>query len=103
MGSMGMHARLTPIRRKHLADPAACGVRLGIELREAAEREAYALGMCLSHWIKKVVEEAVSISNRKNSASVPDIRRLGGSLEDSSVKSQLNTAFEQEMEKLNDR
>lgn len=54
-----MHVCTTPVGRKRLLDPGACGVRLGLELRVAAERQAYSEGMVLSHWIRKVVQEAV--------------------------------------------
>jgi hypothetical protein len=54
-----MHECTTPVMRKRLADPAACGVRLGVQLRADAEQEAYLSGMCLSHWIKQVVQEAL--------------------------------------------
>lgn len=55
---MGTHS--TPIHRKPLVDPAACGVRLGVELRAAAEQLAWSEGLCLSHWIKRLVEEFVA-------------------------------------------
>jgi hypothetical protein len=73
-------------------------VRLGVGLRAAAERAAYRSGMCLSHWIKKVVEEAVVRSGedaghfQKFPDAVPN-----------PVETELDSAFRQEMEKLNDR
>lgn len=86
--------------RKRLADPAACGIRLGVELRAAAEQEAYRSGMCLSHWIKRVVEEAVRLSGRHsakrtlvaNSSSVAP--RVG------SNPTSLDSAYQEHMEKL---
>ena len=65
-----MHRCTTPVQRTKLVDPAACGVRLGVELRAAAEQEAYRSGMCLSHWIKKVVQEAVSRTISRQPESV---------------------------------
>lgn len=64
-----MHACTTPIQRKRLVDPAACGVRLGVRLRAEAEKEAYGSGMCLSHWIKQVVEMAIVASRIKRSTT----------------------------------
>jgi hypothetical protein len=60
-----MNACTTPVVRKRLVDPAACGVRLGVELRAAAEREAYQAGMCLSHWIKRLVQDAIASGGRE--------------------------------------
>jgi hypothetical protein len=51
---------LIPIHRKPLVDPAACGVRLGVQLRSAAEQLAWSQGLCLSHWIKRLVEDFVA-------------------------------------------
>ncbi len=69
MSPLIMHARLTPIDQKSLADPAACGVRLGVELRAAAEREAYDQRMWLSHWIKRLVPDAVSNADTQSTAN----------------------------------
>ncbi len=60
-----MHVCTTPVGRKRLLDPGACGVRLGVELRADAERQAYSEGMVLSHWIRKVVQEAVRRSQEQ--------------------------------------
>ena len=95
-----MHTHLTPVHRKNLADPAACGVRLGVELRAAAERAAYSSGMCLSHWIKMLVEQALSrvdlVRGRAGSRSADETK-------DDSIKKELHAAFAREMERLDDR
>jgi hypothetical protein len=98
-----MHTQSTPVHRKRLIDPAACGVRLGVELRAAAEQQAYDSGMCLSHWIKKVVENAISKSTyrRRNSVETTPHRLLPP--EPDSKGSDLDSAFAEEMEKLNDK
>jgi len=96
-----MHDFSASIGRRNLVDPAACGVRLGIELRAAAEREANSAGMCLSHWIKQVVRNAVKASRtRKGANSDAEIQGKTGQQNDA-VKSALDTAFTEEMEKLN--
>jgi hypothetical protein len=91
-----MHSCTTPVLRKRLVDPAACGVRLGVELRAAAEREAYRSGMCLSLWIKQVVEEALTRISRRQGDAEP-VR------ESNLAKRGLETEFAKDMEKLNDR
>jgi hypothetical protein len=98
-----MHTRLTPVHRKHLADPAACGVRLGVELRAAAEQAAYSSGMCLSHWIKRVVEEALSKSGRARKEHPELNQEVTTEPQSDSAKNELNSEFAKEMEKLNDR
>jgi hypothetical protein len=97
-----MHAHPTPVHRKRLVDPAACGVRLGVELRMAAEQAAYGAGMCLSHWIKKLVAEAVS----NFGASGNGIARNAEIHAEDKTKSapdDLDSAYALEMEQLNDR
>jgi len=95
-----MHARQIPLHRKHLTDPAACGVRLGIELREAAELEAYSSGMCLSHWIKGVVQEALSKSSVENqNKNADELQHKPNNKENK----ELDEAYRLEMEKLNVR
>jgi|SRR5215469_3665885 len=98
-----MHGQGTPVIRKKLVDPAACGVRLGLELRAAAERAAYGSGMCLSHWIKGVVEEALfqSASSRRNNLKVTN--RDEEETQSDPIAVELNTKYAEEMEKLNDR
>jgi len=98
-----MHTRLTPVHRKNLADPAACGVRLGVELRAAAEQAAYSSGMCLSHWIKWVVEEALSKSGRARKEHPALNHGVTTEPQSDSPKKELNSEFAKEMEKLNDR
>jgi hypothetical protein len=98
-----MHAQLTPMRRKILADPAACGVRLGVELRAQAEQAAYRAGMCLSHWIKRVVEEALSQSERPRGSHLEVTQEVTTEPRSNSVKDELNSAFAEEMEELDDR
>jgi len=98
-----MHTQLTPVRRKTLADPAACGVRLGVELRAAAEQAAYSSGMCLSHWIKRLVEQAVGKSFRTHRAHLNASERIATEPRSDSPKSELDSEFAEEMGKLNDR
>lgn len=97
-----MHSQTTPVGRKRLVDPAACGIRLGVELRAAAERRAYISGMCLSHWIKHVVEEAL---RRDQESSLVDSSDTTAQFakHNKSDGTELNLAYEHEMEKLNDR
>ncbi len=102
-GMSSVHACTTPVHRKRLVDPAACGVRLGVELRAAAEQEASRLGMCLSHWIKKAVEEAISRSAVHDGTRRGDEPNLPLRPETKSVGTELDRAYEREMEKLNDR
>ena len=97
-----MHVCTTPIHRKRLVDPAACGVRLGMELRAAAEREAYQSGMCLSHWIKRVVQDAIGSGERETDRNKNDFKPSPEPKPDS-LNNQLNSAFQREMEKLYDR
>lgn len=101
---MDMHECTTPVMRKRLADPAACGIRLGVELRAAAEREAYLSGMCLSHWIKHVVQEALR-NSRRQKVKGPVIKnahsRLSGTeFSVTPAESTFESAYEKEMEKL---
>ena len=94
-----MHSCTTPVLRKRLVDPAACGVRLGVELRTAAEQEAYGSGMCLSHWIKKVVEEALSNSARRRVKSLDIAYEVTTEPESDPVKSALDAAFAADQQK----
>jgi hypothetical protein len=98
-----MHAQLTPMHRKNLADPAACGVRLGVELRAEAEQAAYGAGMCLSHWIKGVVEKALSNSDRSRIKQSRLSQGVTNEPQVDSTEHKLNSEFAEEMEKLNDR
>jgi hypothetical protein len=98
-----MHARSTPVRRKPLVDPAACGVRLGVELRAAAEQEAYDCGMCLSHWIKKVVDEAVSKSKYRRGRSTGIAIKDPTRTDVNSGRNDFDSEFAREMGKLNDK
>jgi hypothetical protein len=98
-----MHTRLTPVHRKNLADPAACGVRLGVELRAAAEQAAYSSGMCLSHWIKRIVEEALSNSGRLRKGHSELSQEVTREPQSDRTEDELNSEFAEEMEKLNDR
>jgi hypothetical protein len=98
-----MHDHATPVRRKLLVDPAACGVRLGVELRAAAEQAAYGSGMCLSHWIKRVVEEALSKSRGPRRRHFKMSQEVTTEPQSDSPKGELNSEFAEEMEKLNDR
>lgn len=100
---LGMHVCTTPIMRKKLADPAACGVRLGVELRAAAEQEAYRSGMCLSHWIKRIVQEAVRRSGREKSNKTHVTNTSSAAQSVGSDPTSLESAFQREMEKLNER
>lgn len=79
-----MHKYRKPKSRRELVDGGACGVRLGLDLRAAAEREASRAGICLSHWIKRVVEDVI----RKSTEAAERI---------------LDVEFSKEMEALNDR
>jgi hypothetical protein len=47
---------------KKLVDSGACGVRLGADLRVAAQREAALSRMSLSKWVKELVQRNVSSS-----------------------------------------
>lgn len=123
---MGTH--LAPIHRKPLVDPAACGVRLGIELRAAAEQLAWNEGLCLSHWIKRLVEGFVAKANQEAGADFKEHEKAsvdaraedepfashkrtkiktGNNISESIfqrkdvVESALDVAFAEEMEKLN--
>lgn len=98
-----MHGGLTPLLRKRLVDPAACGVRLGVELRAAAEREAYGSGMCLSHWIKKLVEQALTKSPRFRKGHLEISQHIAAKPQSDLPEDELDSEFAQEMEKLNDR
>lgn len=97
-----LNACTTPIQRKRLVDPAACGVRLGVELRAAAEREAYQSGMCLSHWIKRVVQDAIRSDGREADRNKNEFKPSPEPKSDSS-NSEFDSAFQRDMEKLNDR
>ena len=97
-----MNACTTPIYRKRLVDPAACGVRLGVELRAAAEREAYQAGMCLSHWIKRVVQDAIRHVGREATSNKNEFKASVEPIPDSSNR-EINSAFQREMEKLYDK
>lgn len=99
---MGMDACTTPIQRKRLVDPAACGVRLGVELRAAAEREAYQSGMCLSHWIKRVVQDAIRPGGREADRNRNEFKPSPEPESNSSNRG-FDSAFQLEMEKLNDK
>lgn len=96
-----MHALQDRIRNRTLVDPAACGVRLGIELREAAEREAKSAGMCLSHWIKQVVEGALKASGKTQSIEHEQKHKPAVTEPDNALNAAFNSAFAEEMEKLN--
>jgi hypothetical protein len=89
--------------RKRLADPAACGIRLGVELRAAAEREAYLSGMCLSHWIKALVQEAVRHSGGNSETKPHDSNKTLPAFAPNSDVSGLKSAFRKEMEKMHER
>ena len=96
-----MHGSPKRVRTKTLLDPGACGVRLGIDLRAAAEREASSAGICLSHWIRQVVRNAVKASRVKEGANnVAEIQQKINQQGDV-VESALEAAFAEEMEKLN--
>ncbi len=97
-----MHVRSTPIHRKRLVDPAACGVRLGMELRAAAEREAYQSGMCLSHWIKRLVQDAMGSGGREVDRNKNEFKPSPEPTSDS-LTHELDSAFQREMEKLYDK
>ena len=99
---MGMDACTTPIQRKRLVDPAACGVRLGVELRAAAEREAYQSGMCLSHWIKRVVQDAIRPGGREKERDENEFKPRVEPKSDLSNHG-LDSAFQRDMEKLYDK
>jgi hypothetical protein len=78
-------------------------VRLGVELRVAAERQAYSEGMVLSHWIRKVVQEAVHRSQEQKDhvqGSKPTEIPVS---EPNFIETDLDRDFQREMEKLNDR
>jgi len=91
--------------RRRLVDPAACGVRLGVELRTRAERLAHQSGVRLSVWIRHLVEEAVSKSSSRapittTPTSPAPLPRRPPSTSDND---DLDRAFKKEMEKLYDR
>ncbi len=95
-------ARVHPVRRQRArVDPAACGVRLGIALREAAENEASRAGMCLSHWIKRLVENALNTPNASaNDRNEAEISRQNNSPNDA-LRIELDSAYNEKMEELN--
>ena len=94
-----MHECTTPVQRKRLIDPAACGIRLGVELRAAAEREAYRSGMCLSHWIKQIVENAVQ-GRRENSQEQENTPVTKSRESKLNSETDFSAAYASEMEKL---
>jgi hypothetical protein len=77
-----MGTGLMPIRWRPLVDPAACGVRLGVQLRAAAEQLAWSQGLCLSHWIKRLVEDFIINANGDVGADLP--ARRDGEIENES-------------------
>jgi hypothetical protein len=97
-----MHECMTPVMRKRLADPAACGVRLGVQLRADAEQEAYLSGMCLSHWIKHVVQEALRNSRtqkvKEPNATSSNFVISGVESDVTSPESTFESAYRKEME-----
>jgi hypothetical protein len=95
-----MHGFTAPVHRKRLLDPAACGVRLGVELRAAAEREAYRVGMCLSVWIRGLVESALREAKSSPHPSEPDLRRESQIDSTDFKPTKLDAAFAEEMGKL---
>ena len=98
-----MHVCTTPVGRKHLLDPGACGVRLGVELRADAERQAYSEGMVLSLWIRKVVQEAVRRSKeQKDHLQENEPTEIPVS-EPNSFKTGADRDFQRDMENANDR
>lgn len=65
----------TQINRKPLADAGSCGVRLGTTTRSVAEQIAWSRGLCLSHWIRQLVEERIAETKRdseQNSTTSPE-------------------------------
>jgi hypothetical protein len=83
-----------------LIDPAACGVRLGVELRAAAEQEASSAGICLSHWIRQLVEHAVKASNAPQATQARvEIQPIKFQPKDA-LQSALNAAYTEKMEEL---
>jgi hypothetical protein len=91
------------VGRKPLRDAGACGVRLGVPLRAEAEQAAFAEGMCLSHWIRRVVEEAVSKSGHKRRQNVGVAFKHSIAAKENATVTALDSAFDEEMGKLNDR
>jgi len=95
---------------KWLADPGSCGVRLGRELRMAAEREAHRSELCLSHWIKRTVAEKLGFvsgqeSNRKQAqrAAASAASSVPLSIETSQPTAPgLDSEYSKHMEKLNE-
>jgi hypothetical protein len=78
-------------------------VRLGISLRVAAEQAAFAEGMCLSHWIRQVVEQAVSKSGQKRRKNVGAAFKHSMAGKENATATALDSAFDEEMEGLNDK
>jgi hypothetical protein len=78
------------------------GPVIGVELRAAAERQAYRSGMCLSHWIKQIVEDAVQ-RNSSESQGPENTGVTSAAHATVGAGSELNTAYAKEMEKLYDK
>jgi hypothetical protein len=68
-----------------------------------AEQAAFAEGKCLSHWIRQIVEEAVSKSGKKRrkNGGVAFKHSMAGN--ENATTTALDSAFDEEMGKLNDR
>jgi hypothetical protein len=95
-----MHGPQTRFRKRMLIDPAACGVRLGVELRAAAEQEADSAGICLSHWIRQLVEHAVKASKPlQETKAEPAIQQVRFQPKDA-LQSALTAAYAEKMEEL---
>ena len=58
--------------------------------------------MCLSHWIKRLVQEAIASSGREADSKKGEFKSSLQPKSDSS-NHELDSAFQREMEKLNDR
>jgi hypothetical protein len=98
-----MHVCTTPVGHKHLLDPGACRVRLGIELRADAEQQAYSEGMVLSLWIRKVVQEAVRRSKEQKDRLQENEATEIPVPEPNSFKTDADREFQRNTENANDR
>jgi len=98
-----VHRTAVPNPSKKRVDPGSCGVRLGSDLRATAEQEARRCGLCLSHWIKQIVEDAIKGVAKKPVHRPTETPNTSGPPEIISGSSELDSAFRRDMEELYDR
>lgn len=94
-----VHSEPYPTRSVSRVDPGAFGVRLGSELRASAEQAASRNGVSLSRWIRRVVEDAVRLSDHVNSTSHQMVRGERRSTSEA-VAREFESAYRTEMEGL---